>query len=82
LFLLLGSLREDSTVLDALDRAASDVVEECSHLMPIQDKTAANNAAALDFQWITGEFKQEQPLGTLKHLGERRLATLDIPVPI
>lgn len=54
LFKILGSLRGDSTVLDALDKATPEVVDSCSHLMPLQDKTAALNAASLDFQWLTG----------------------------
>ena len=44
-------------MLDALDREAGDVVQACSHLMPMQDKTAAMNAASVDFQWITGKPK-------------------------
>ena len=56
LFNVLGSLREECTVLDALDRSAATVVEECSALIPQSDKTAALNAkSALDFQWITGK---------------------------
>ena len=56
LFKVLGALREDSTVLDALDRATAGVVESCSHLMPLQDKTqAAMNSVAMDFQWLTGK---------------------------
>ena len=56
LFNVLGSLREECTVLDALDRAAATVVDECAALIPQSDKTAALNAkAALDFQWITGK---------------------------
>ena len=55
LFNVLGSLREECTVLDALDRAAATVLDECSPLIPQSDKIAAlNTKAALDFQWITG----------------------------
>ena len=53
---MLDSLREESTVLDALDRSAATIVDECATLIPQSDKTAALNAkAALDFQWITGK---------------------------
>ena len=50
----MGALRDELTVLDALDQATSEVVEECSYLLPLQDKTAALNLASLDFQWLTG----------------------------
>ena len=63
LFNVLGSLREECTVLDALDRAAATVVDECSALIPQSDKTAALNAkAALDFQWITGNINTSKIL--------------------
>ena len=71
LFNVLGSLREECTVLDALDRAAATVVEECAALIPQSDKTAALNAkSTLDFQWITGEkmtwvISRDQPKGVL-----------------
>ncbi len=54
LFKILGALREDLTVLDALDKSTNIVLEENSHLIPIQDKTAAAALASVDFQWLTG----------------------------
>ena len=58
LFNVLGCLREESIVLDALDRAAATVVEECSALIPQSEKMAAlNTKATLDFQWITGNYQ-------------------------
>ena len=54
LFKMLGALREDSTVLDALDGATSDVVEGCGTVIPIQDKTVFLNQSSVDFQWLTG----------------------------
>ncbi len=42
-------------VLDVLDAAAAEVVEEIAELMPLQDRTAAANVAVVDFQWLTGD---------------------------
>ena len=53
LFKLLGALRDDTTVLDALDRSTGEVVDLCSSLIPMTDKTLAQNASTLEFQWLT-----------------------------
>ena len=53
LYKLVGALRDDMTVLDALDKYTKEVVDSCSGLIPIQDKTQAQNMSNLEFQWLT-----------------------------
>ena len=53
LFKILGGLRDESTVLDALDKSTYEVIDSCMSLIPIQDKTSVQNNPSVEFQWLT-----------------------------
>ena len=52
LFKILGGLRDELSVLDALDKSTYDVVDSCMSLIPLQDKAAVQNNTAVEFQWL------------------------------
>lgn len=54
LFKILGSLRDEVVLIDALDKSTPAVVEDHLSLMPVQDRASATNSAPVDFQWLTG----------------------------
>ena len=50
---LTGSTRgSELAVIDAMDQDTRTVIEECSHLFPLPDKSIISSVNSLDFQWL------------------------------
>ena len=63
LFRTLGGLRNELTVLDALDKSTHDVIDTCLSLIPIQDKATVQNNPTIDFQWLTDRSSSQWSAG-------------------